>query len=91
MTRIGSFVVARNKDGMFLARRPKDGPWPAFENSLDAAVKFRSPEEASEWLTINRVRHVRLFWYPARRYRKPLGYHEPLDAARAVIARERKP
>lgn len=57
------FVVVKNRDARFLVRRPKVGPWPDFSNDLNEALKFRTPEEADEWLKLNKVRHVRLFWY----------------------------
>jgi hypothetical protein len=40
-------------DGKFLARGPKDGPWPYFTDDLGAALKFRSEREAEDWLREN--------------------------------------
>jgi hypothetical protein len=39
--------------GMFLTRRPKVGPWPAYSNDVRDALKFCSEDAATEWLTEN--------------------------------------
>jgi hypothetical protein len=45
----------------YVARRPKEGPWPAFSCDRNDAVKFRTADEAADWLSANGVNGVDLF------------------------------